>query len=377
MIGGRREASGELDLLRDTLGKLQSERDQYLKERDRYLQEREQYRALYLKMMETCALLERGILAQKSERLRESSEQLSLQVLGAALGVQATATAAGGGDGGSVPVAEHERQKPTGRRPLPEGLPRVTIEMAPPEVQRAGLDNYEKIGEEVRETVERRRASWVVARLVYPKYVLKQRDKSEPTRVLAAEPAELPIERGMAGPGLLADTVVKRWQDHIPLHRMEGIYEREGLHLARSTLCGFHQQLGELVLPVTDAMFADALLQHYLCVDATGVLVQAKDRCRVGHFWGGGAGVTRAIPLQRKSQWRGGGQTACRLPWVSGGGCARGLRPFVQGRKGNGCGVLEPHAALLFQGAGQRRGTSAAGFGVHQGAIHDRAKDGE
>ena len=62
------------------------------------------------------------------------------------------------------------------------------------------------------------------------------------------------------------------------------ISTQEGLELARSTLCGWHDQLGELVRPLVEAMFADALGEPYLCVDATGVLVLAKEKCRNGHF---------------------------------------------------------------------------------------------
>ncbi len=60
--------------------------------------------------------------------------------------------------------------------------------------------------------------------------------------VLIAEPPERPIERGLAGPGLLAKTIVYRWQDHLPLYRQEKIHGRDGLELARSTLCGWHEQ---------------------------------------------------------------------------------------------------------------------------------------
>jgi transposase len=103
--------------------------------------------------------------------------------------------------------------------------------------------------------------------------------------VLVGETVELPIERGSAGPGLLADTIVRRWQDHQPLHRLEGIYRREGLELSRSTMCTWHMQLATLCRPLVDLMFADALTAPYVCVDATGVLVLAKERCRTGHFW--------------------------------------------------------------------------------------------
>jgi transposase len=104
----------------------------------------------------------------------------------------------------------------------------------PPEVKKKGLEAFERIGEDVSETIERRPASLVVARVVRPKFVLKTRERDEPTDVLIAEPPELPIARGLAGPGMLADTIVKRWQDHTPLHRLEGVYARDGLELARS-----------------------------------------------------------------------------------------------------------------------------------------------
>jgi transposase len=184
-----------------------------------------------------------------------------------------------------TPVAAHTRAKPTGRKPLPEKLPRVEVELLPPEVQQKGTDAFVRIGEDVTETVERRPASLVVVRVRKPKFVPKGRDATAETTVLQAPPPELPIDRALAGPGLLADTIVRRWQDHLPLHRLERIYGREGLELARSTICGWHEALGGLVKPLLDAMWADARGAPYLCTDATGVLVQAREKCRRGHFW--------------------------------------------------------------------------------------------
>jgi hypothetical protein len=50
-------------------------------------------------------------------------------------------------------------------------------------------------------------------------------------------------------------------------------------------MCGWHEQICLLCEPLVAAMRVDALGQPYLCIDATGVLVQAKDKCRTGHFW--------------------------------------------------------------------------------------------
>lgn len=253
--------------------------------------EREQYRALYLQMLETCKKLERGLLGQKAERLPPDEAQLTLQLLATLLADkdknrgtsthQETAPA----PKETEEVAAHTRRKPTGRKPLPENLPRIEIEVLPEEVQREGLDAFERIGEEVSEVIEYRPNSAVIVRTIRPKFVRKDRERGAKTRVSVAPPPELPIVRGVAGPGLLADSIVRRWQDHLPLNRLEGIYARDGLELARSTLCGWHEQLRDLVSPLVEAMWQDAFTSPYLCTDATGVLVQAKNRCRRGHFW--------------------------------------------------------------------------------------------
>jgi hypothetical protein len=85
---------------------------------------------------------------------------------------------------------------------------------------------------------------------------------------------------------VLADSIVKKWTDHLPLHRIERIYGRDGLPLARSTLCGWHEMVAALVAPLVVAMWSDALATAtYLCIDATGVLVQALEKCRLAHFF--------------------------------------------------------------------------------------------
>lgn len=267
--------------LRETLAKVERERDEAVREREEASRQRDEYRRLYLDLMERYRKLERGLLGQKLERLPKDDAQLSLGVLEMVLGERAAAEI----DELAKPkvIPEHTRRPPTGRKPIPDHLPRVDIVIVPEEVEREGLDAFTRIGDDVTEVVERRPASVVVARVIKPKFVRKDRD--EKSGVVMGETPELPIERGLAGPGMLADTIVKRWQDHLPLHRLEGIYAREGLELARSTICGWHFKLADLAEPLIAAMRDDAYQQPYLCTDATGVLVQAPEKCRVGHFW--------------------------------------------------------------------------------------------
>lgn len=248
--------------------------------------ERDEYRALYLETMERCRKLELGLLASKTEKIPDG-KQLSLDVLSMVLGdrQRAELEAALAASADKQEVQGHTRSKPTGRKPLPEHIPRVEIVVLPPEVEKQGLDAYTRIGEDICETVERRPASLVIARVVRPKFIRNDRERDAATEVLVAAPLELPIPRGLAGPGLLSDTIVKRWQDHLPLNRLEDVYAREGLELARSTMCGWHAALADTVKPLVTAMRQDAFTQPYLCVDATGVLVQQAQRCRTGHFW--------------------------------------------------------------------------------------------
>lgn len=276
--------------------------------------ERDEYRKLVLHLREENERLKRGLLGQKAERLPHNDSQLELAILAMAMG----GPSAGQGEAPAVErqvVPQHTRRKPK-RRPPSEDLPRVEFEVIPPEVEREGLDAFELIGAERRSVLERRPSSNVVVDIVYKKFVRKARTQpqqagapaapapataastatasmsaaapagdAQERKVLVGETVELPIERGSAGPGLLADTIVRRWQDHQPLHRLEGIYGREGLELSRSTVCTWHLELATLCRPLVEVMFADALKAPYVCVDATGVLVLAKERCRTGHFW--------------------------------------------------------------------------------------------
>ncbi|MGH8277831.1 MAG: hypothetical protein ACRETH_14175, partial [Steroidobacteraceae bacterium] len=139
---------------------------------EKVVEEREHYHALYLQTLEQCRKLELGILGQKSERLGEGDAQLTMAVLATLLGKRDVTEPAV-----EQPVREHTRQKPTGRKPLPENLPRVEVEILPEEVQREGLDAFERIGEDVSETVERRPGSLVVVRVRRPKFVRKDRER--------------------------------------------------------------------------------------------------------------------------------------------------------------------------------------------------------
>jgi transposase len=294
---------------------------------------RDVYRRLVEELKVQVEKLQQGLIGPKSQRFKsEDDPQLSLHILAELLGrsggqgedsqklaqellaaaekeaeASAESDAADGdaADGDSDDDAKLHRRprKPTGRRTArAEVIHKVTIERLPEEVQRLGLDAFERIGEDRMTTTERRVAALFEVTVIRPKFRAKtdaaveavKQDRTERdvlpeveprSWITQAPPAEPPVAGTRVGPALLANVAVRRFDDHLPYNRLENVYEREGMRLGRSTLYGWLDALREALAPLVKAMRHDARNAPYLCTDATGVLVQAPERCTRGHFW--------------------------------------------------------------------------------------------
>jgi transposase len=110
-----------------------------------------------------------------------------------------------------------------GRRPLPEALPRDVITHATPCTCPGCGGVLRLLGEEATEILEYVPGSFRVVRHVRPKLFCWACE----TIALAPAPNRLPIRRGRAGPGLLADVLVAKYCDHLSLHRRAEIYARK------------------------------------------------------------------------------------------------------------------------------------------------------
>jgi transposase len=93
---------------------------------------------------------------------------------------------------------------------------------------------------------------------------------ASPVVIAAAKPA-MPIAKGLPGPGLLAHLIVSKYDDHLPLHRLETIYQRQGRFLPRSTLCDWLLASGRLLRPLYDRLVFWVLLSRALHTDDTPV----------------------------------------------------------------------------------------------------------
>ncbi len=106
------------------------------------------------------------------------------------------------------------------------------------------------------------------------------------TVVIAAVKPPTPIAKGLPGPGLLAHLIVSKYVDHLPLHRLERVYERQGLWLPRSTLCDWLAACAQLLRPLYQRLIASVLHSRALHTDDTPVKMQEqlKTQERLSHL---------------------------------------------------------------------------------------------
>lgn len=91
---------------------------------------------------------------------------------------------------------------------------------------------------------------------------------------MAATKPPMPIAKGLPGPGLLAHLIVSKYVEHLPLHRLQDSYGRQGFFLPRSTLCDWLLACGRLLNPLYQVMLARILLSRALHTDDTPVKQQ-------------------------------------------------------------------------------------------------------
>jgi len=92
---------------------------------------------------------------------------------------------------------------------------------------------------------------------------------------------ELPLQliaRGLATPGLLAHLLVSKYDDHLPLYRLEEIFARQQIDLPRSTLCDWVQACADQCVPLYNELKRRVLQSNVINVDDTNVPTQRREK---------------------------------------------------------------------------------------------------
>jgi transposase len=228
------------------------------------------------------AKLRRMQFGRKSEKLERQIEQLELKLEELE---SAKASRASEPSREFVSSAASSPITPTkpARQPLPEHLPREVKTYASKEEACAECGGRLRLlGEDVAEVLEWVPGSFKVMRHVRPKLSC-----SGCERIVQAPAPSRPIERGMAGPGLLAHVLVAKYCDHQPLYRQSEMYAREGVELERSTLADWVGGSSRLLEPVVEALRRHVMSGHKLHADDTPVPVLApgNGKTKTGRLW--------------------------------------------------------------------------------------------
>ncbi|MBV8525643.1 MAG: IS66 family transposase [Acetobacteraceae bacterium] len=227
------------------------------------------------------ARLQRLQFGRKSEKIQRQLEQLELQLEDLEAGTaEEQQRAEKTHPQAAASVA------PTGkatRRALPAHLPRQVQTHTPLHTSCPACGGQlNKLGEDISEVLEYVPARFKVIRHVRPKLSCTRCDT-----IVQAEAPSRPIERGLAGPGLLAHVLVSKYCDHLPLYRQAEMYAREGVELERSTLAGWVGATRELLKPLHEALRQYVMSGRKLHADdiPVPVLAPGDGKTKLGRLW--------------------------------------------------------------------------------------------
>jgi transposase len=184
------------------------------------------------------------------------------------------------------------KRKPR-RLPLPAELPRREIHHEPDTTTCACGCTLQRIGEDVAEKLDYTPGVFTVERHIRGKWVCRACE----TLIQAPVPAHV-IDKGLPTTGLLAQVLVAKYHDHLPLYRQEAIFERAGVAVPRSTLAQWVGQCGVALQPLADALKTELLRQPVLHADETPVamLNPGAGKTHRAYLWAYGTTAFAGLP---------------------------------------------------------------------------------
>jgi transposase len=220
-----------------------------------------------------------GQSAERGRQLDQMELQLEELEAGATEDELAAAAAAAKAACGTTTVKGFERKRPV-RGPLPAHLPRERVVLPSPCACGHCGGKLAKLGEDVTETLEVIPRQWKVIQTVREKFTCRSCEK------ITQPPAPFyPINRGRAGPQLLAMVLAGKFGQHLPLNRQSEAFGREGIELDVSTLADWVGACTATLKPLVALIRAHVLGAARLHGDDTTVPVLAKLKTTTGRLW--------------------------------------------------------------------------------------------
>lgn len=270
----------DINTLKKLLSSSQLEINNLTKETIKNKQESDQWKAKYYHMLEQFKLAQQKQFASSSEKNPDQA------CLFNELETPEDDSLDESEEKSSITVAEHTRTNKPKRSKLPDYLPREVIEhdVNASEKQCDCGCQKERFGEEITEQLEIIPMQLKVIQHVRPKYACKQCAGN----VSIAPMPNLLLPKSIAAPGLIADAIVNKYVDHLPLYRQEMIWARYGVEIPRNTSCGWLMKVAELCDPLLKLLKKDILATQYIQADETSVQVlgeKDKNNQNKSYMW--------------------------------------------------------------------------------------------
>ena len=251
-------------------------------ERDAFRTERDTANAGVEKLQLLIKQLTRGRYGAHSEKLDPDQLQLRLEEVEQSLGAAQT------GVEGEPPTGEKatlDRKPPQRNRgAVPAHLPRleIVIDVEDKRCPCCGAAMH-VIDEDVSEMLDVVPALYRVKVIRRPRYGCRGCESA----VVQAPAPERPLTGGMATEALLAQVLVAKYSDHLPLYRQAQIFARNGIDLDRSTLANWVGRAGWWLRPLAELLLGTVLSSPKLFADDTPVPVldPGRGRTKTGRLW--------------------------------------------------------------------------------------------
>jgi transposase len=192
-----------------------------------------------------------------------------------------------------------EEKQGHSRMPIPAHLRREEITIEPDDVP----EGSKKIGEEITEVMEYKKAEIYVKKYIRPKYALPKEEG-----VVIGPLPSLPIPKGNAGPSLLSHVLIAKYVDHLPLYRQQKQFKRLGVEISDKTICGWVAASCDLLLPLYEKLMQNVQQSSYIQADETPIKVLDKDKkgdSHKGYYWVYHSPLTGSVCFQyRKGRGR-------------------------------------------------------------------------
>lgn len=255
---------------RASLVALLHERDKVIEQRDREIER------LHVHLLN----MNRKLFVKKSERETSPAQE--------ALFAFEESSTANETPAKEIDVAEHKRKIVRGRKPLPASLPRRREEHYPEQKSctQCGAE-LKKIGEEITEELNYVPAHFEVIEHAKIKSACPNCE-SEGVKTGALPASAQPLPGARPGVGLLVYILISKYVDHLPLHRLEQIFERQGIIIPRQRMCDWLAGVMCYLEMLWRMLKVEVLSTDYVHADETYIKVreiETPGQLLQGYFW--------------------------------------------------------------------------------------------